>query len=88
MGLDPGGLDPGRWAGDPDLSPRAMRGWPSIGELRALAIAEARWEHPDEGPPLYLSDVEGIGETSERAVRAWLEAAEEPREVVGQPGGT
>jgi hypothetical protein len=66
----PRALDPSLGGGD--LSPRILRGWPGIGEVRALAIAEARWEHPDTGPPLYLSDVEGIGEATERAVKAWL----------------
>jgi hypothetical protein len=56
-------------------SPRALRSWPGIGEARALGIARARWEHPDDGPPLYLSDVPGIGAATERAVGAWSAAA-------------
>ena len=54
------------------LSPRALRSWPGIGETRALAVARARWEHPEDGPALYLGDVEGVGAATERAVRAWL----------------
>jgi len=60
--LSPGGRMP----------PRALRSWPGIGETRALEIARARWRHPDDGPPLYLSQVPGIGPTTERAVDAWL----------------
>jgi hypothetical protein len=76
----PRALDPSGEGGSP-FAPRVMRGWPGIGEVRALAIARARWEHPDDGPPLYLADVEGIGEATERAVRAWLAPAVVPQDV-------
>ena len=64
------------FAPDPrSASPRELRRLPGIGETRALAVARARWEHPDDGPPLLLSDVPGIGEASEVAIRRWLERA-------------
>ena len=59
-------------------SPRELRSWPGLGESRALAVARARWEHPQDGPRLYLSDVPGIGPGTEWAVRQWLEGAEAP----------
>jgi hypothetical protein len=62
--------------GDP-LAPRVLRGWPGIGETRALAVAEALWEHPPDGPPLYLADVPRVGLATEEGVRTWLE---------GEPG--
>jgi hypothetical protein len=82
----PRALDPSREGVENAFAPRILRGWPGIGEVRALAIARARWEHPDDGPPLYLSDVEGVGEATERAVRAWLEPPGAPRTVwAGRP---
>ena len=60
----------------PDLgrmSPRELRRVPGIGERRALAIAQARWEHAGPGP-LLLGDVPGIGPATLEGVRAWLAA--------------
>lgn len=63
--------------GDP-LAPRALRSWPGIGETRALAVAEVLWEHPPDGPPLYLADVPWVGLATEEGVRAWLEGERGP----------
>lgn len=60
------------------LAPRVLRGWPGIGETRALAIAAALWEHPADGPPLYLADVPRIGRATEAGVRVWLEGEGRP----------
>ncbi|MBM3977033.1 MAG: hypothetical protein FJ299_08595 [Planctomycetes bacterium] len=43
---------------------------PGVGEVRALAIAQARWEAGVAGRPLVLEDVPGIGPETARAIRA------------------
>jgi transposase len=43
---------------------------PGVGEVRALAIAQARWEARVAGRPLVLEDVPGIGPETARAIRA------------------
>jgi hypothetical protein len=67
--------------GTPDpreAPPRELRRLPGLGETRALAVVRARWWHPADGPPLYLSDVPGVGSATERAVREWMEGARGP----------
>src|SRR5688572_6693500 len=76
-------LEDGR--GEPAAAPRAatafaleranareLRAVPGLGETRALALIEARWERGPDDPPLLLGDVAGVGPAIEAAVRAWL----------------
>ena len=63
----------------PDLHARELRAWPGIGEARAVEVARARWAHPNDGPPLYLDDVPGIGSGTARAARTWLDRGGPPR---------
>ncbi len=59
-------LDPAR------MPPRELRRLPGVGRTRAIAAARARWEHDPKDGPLAWSDVDGIGEKTEKRVTAWL----------------
>jgi hypothetical protein len=54
------------------LSARELRVLPGLGEKRALAVVDARWERAPGDPPLYLGDLAGIGGVVESAVRSVL----------------
>jgi len=54
------------------LSARELRALPGLGEKRALALVDARWERSPGDPPLLLGDLAGIGGVVESAVRAAL----------------
>ena len=58
---------------------RELRAWRGIGEAGAVEVARARWAHPNDGPPLYLDDVPGIGSGTARAARTWLDRGGPPR---------
>jgi len=53
--------------------PRELRRLPGIGEVRALAIARARWEHSAQAGAFRLEDVPGIGPLTARRVERFLE---------------
>jgi hypothetical protein len=55
-------------------SARELRALPGIGETRALALVEARWQRAPGDPPLILRDLPGIAPALEAAVAAALEA--------------
>ncbi len=65
-----------RWELDADparMSPRELRRLPGLGERRAVAAAQARFEHDPAQGPLPWTAVPGIGETTAGKVAAWLE---------------
>jgi hypothetical protein len=55
-----------RSLGEP--SARELRVLPGLGEKRALAVVDARWERAPGDPPLLLGDLAGIGGVVESAV--------------------
>jgi len=55
-----------------DWSPRELRRLPGIGETRALAITQARFERGLCTGPEALDPVPGIGPRTVEAIRAWL----------------
>ena len=55
-------------------SARELRMLPGLGEKRALAVVDARWERAPGDPPLFLGDLAGIGGVVESAVRSALDA--------------
>jgi hypothetical protein len=62
------------------LAARELRALPGLGERRALALVDARWERAPGDPPLFLGDLPGIGGVVESAVRAVLHASSASRE--------
>lgn len=54
---------------------RELRRVPGLGERRALALVDARWDRSRADPPLLLGDVPGVGPVSEALVALWLAAA-------------
>ena len=56
------------------LSSRDLRRIPGIGPVRAARIVQQRWTHERAGEPLELSEVNGLGPTTEAALLEWLDA--------------
>ena len=54
------------------MSPREMRTLPGIGNKRALDIADAMWERPEEDGAFDMKTVPGIGEKTASTVASFL----------------